>query len=211
MEGEEEGGREEATRTWEYFHNFWFKSLGGASVKKCGVINRARVWRLPTKFTHPLMPSPGSGVWLWKWSLRVAWEGSHVSTTENSIPAGQALVERNLWLRELWHQPAGPWRVQPAHSQVRLLLCRPALLTGLPLVSPDWSNTEVVALGRTPTPPQCLRCCCVIKNFPGFLLPTLSPGHFVLLSYVFWGGRKEKDTGFKERLGFEHSLPCTDF
>ena len=30
-------------------------------------------------------------------------------------------MERNLWLWELWHQPPGPRRVQPAHSQVPLL------------------------------------------------------------------------------------------
>ena len=62
--------------------------------------------------------SPGTGVWFWERSLRVAWERSHISTAENSLSAGKALVEWDLWLRELWHQPTGPWRMQPAHSQV---------------------------------------------------------------------------------------------
>lgn len=173
----------------EYLHNSWFKALGGASVKQCGVINRARVRRSPMKSTHPFVLSPGLGVWLWKWSLRVAWEGSHVSTTEDSIPAGQALVERNLWLRELWHQPAGPWRMQPAHSQVPLLR-RPALLSGSRHLQDTLAVTWLVEYGgctfsKDPLP-SVSGAVVIIKNFQGFPLPTLSPEQFVLLFYVFW-------------------------
>lgn len=62
--------------------------------------------------------SPGTGVWFRQWGVCVAWKRSHVSTKENSFPAGKALMEWHLWLRELWHQPTGPWRVQSTYSQV---------------------------------------------------------------------------------------------